>query len=162
PEDQMRPRQVRRGEQIYEMAVRQAEPVREAKAAPPTDRLGIAIPPERRPVFAAAADFALAKELFCQLAEIPDRLAQQPRGAAYRQQLKASDKSKVRSWAVCHAFAAQTRVLPRQTEVGRESRPPGQVSFESALLRGGLSELETAEPFCAYCPLCEVAIPGSS
>jgi hypothetical protein len=37
-----------------------------------------------------------------------------------------------------------------------------KVIFESALLRAAFNELQTAEPYCAYCPLCELAVPGSS
>jgi ParB-like chromosome segregation protein Spo0J len=143
---QMRERKVRRGDQVYEMAVPQAqpEPVQEnalpaaesavasaAEAATKTDRLGLAIPAARLPVFAAAADFAEARQLFARLAEVLDRIAQQPGGAVYRQQLS------------------------RKVE-------GSQVIFESARLREALSELEAAEPYCGYCPLCQVVFSGFS
>jgi hypothetical protein len=143
-EGRMRVRKVRRGNRVYQMTVPEAEPVQEkappaaesAVASAPetataTDRLGLAVPAARLPVFAAAADFAEARELFARLAKVLDRIAQQPAGAVYRQKLSRKGQG-------------------------------SQVIFESTLLQGALAELQAAEPYCGYCPLCEVVFSAFS
>jgi hypothetical protein len=142
----MRERKVRRGGRVYQMAVRQAEaePVQEdakpalesartepAEVTPPRDCLGIPVPEARWPVFVAAAEFAEARQLFARLADVLDRIAQAPAGAAYRLKLR------------------------RKVEGSK-------VTFESDLLRSAFAELLRAEPYCAYCPLCELVFPGFS
>jgi hypothetical protein len=103
PGKQMRERKVRRGGQVYEMEVPQtaseaasvdarplsvpSEPL-SAPAAPFPDRLGMLVPEARQPVFAAAALYDRAKQLFAELTDLVDQIAQQPGGALYRQHLQ--------------------------------------------------------------------------
>jgi hypothetical protein len=93
-EPQIAERKVRRGDAVYEMTVaadtladdRSADT---AAAAPPTDALGIAVPPQRAQVFAASADFREAYDLFARLAKLVDRIARSPAGQVYRKELVA-------------------------------------------------------------------------
>jgi hypothetical protein len=141
---QMRERKVRRGGRVYEMTVNQADaevvkedaqPAQESTPAQPValavvdDRLGIPVPQSRWPVFATTPDFEEARQLFAQLAEVVNRIAQQPGGALYRQHLR------------------------RKVEGTR-------TTFECGELRAAMVKLLTAEPYCAYCPLCHLSMLG--
>jgi hypothetical protein len=98
---QMRPRKVRRGDTVYEMRTEtMTGPTTPTDPRPPapeaprpagpctlTDRLGIPLSAAASPAFEALAVFEEAERLQAQLAELVDRLAQGPGGAAFRQHL---------------------------------------------------------------------------
>jgi hypothetical protein len=56
-------------------------------SAPPTDRVGYPMPAEAAPAFACLSDFEAVNRLHVQLAQLVDKLAQSPGGAAWRQHL---------------------------------------------------------------------------
>jgi hypothetical protein len=89
---QMRERKVRRGEAVYEMTVPAAKVADHpeavaTEATPPTDALGMTVPPQRARVFASSADFREAYDLFARLAKVVDRIARSPAGEVYRKEL---------------------------------------------------------------------------
>ena len=91
---QITERKVRRGAAVYAMTVAadtvaNDRPAAAAAATPPTDALGIAVPPERAQVFAASADFREAYDLFVRLGKLVDRIARSPAGEVYRKELVA-------------------------------------------------------------------------
>jgi hypothetical protein len=95
---QMGPRKVKRGDTVYEM---RAKTKRRATAPPDavvpapestpaaltTDRVGIALLPETGPAFASLSVLEAAEKLHAELAELVDRFAKTPGGAAFRQHL---------------------------------------------------------------------------
>ncbi len=58
-----------------------------AAAETSSDGLGLPVPAPMADIFAALADFRLAKDLYGQLTHLIDRLARQPGGAVLRQHL---------------------------------------------------------------------------
>ena len=104
-----------RGDTIYEMP-------RHAKNGPggttptatavlPTDRLGIPLPEGKVEVFAAAAHFQEAQELFERLATLLDRIAQRPGGDVYRQELIQSNNHGKTAYVCAALRAARAKLV---------------------------------------------------
>jgi hypothetical protein len=91
-------RKVQRSGRVYEMkahvkpvaqaaATERAPAPREPSAAACLDLVGIPVPQSRAPLFAALDDFAEAESLFERLAAVLDRIARQPAGELYREEM---------------------------------------------------------------------------
>jgi ParB-like nuclease domain len=88
---QIATRKVQRGGTVYEMEPRNGSAAHEtASEAPPSiavDAVGLLIPGDRERLFAALPDFEKADELFRELSDLLNRIAQGPGGEAYRRDL---------------------------------------------------------------------------
>jgi hypothetical protein len=141
--EQMRPRKVRRGDQVYEMEIQRTENERnsgaqEHKATAPggaggnlsrTDLVGLSLGGSEAEIFNDVADFRSAEELSMQLAETFDRLARKPTGQVYREHLK------------------------RTVANGKET-------WECSDLRKCIEKLTSSRPYCSACPYCYLAHAG--
>ena len=135
----MRPRRVRRGNQVYEMRpkAKPEDPAAAAAAPPPpaapppaaTDRLGRVLSADAGPAFAALTVFDAAEKVCDQLAGLVDQLARAPGGAAY---------------------------LPRLVPQTRD----GKTQLCAPELLGFLRNLRAAAPHCGCCPRCRVRYAG--
>jgi hypothetical protein len=116
---QIADRKVPRGDAVYEMNVspkKAADDTAKTETLPsrpvaPTDPLGIPLPEARAGVFAASADFQEAQELFDQLATVLDRIAQEPAGEVYRQELIRTNNNGKAGYACAAVRAARNKLI---------------------------------------------------
>jgi hypothetical protein len=139
--EQMQPRRVQRGDNVYTMRTRTRGdprmapegPRTTADAGPPagtlTDDGGWPVSSGAAPAFACLRMFAAVEQSLAQLAELVDQLAQAPGGAAFQQ----------------HLF--------RRVKDGR-------AGFHSPELQLFAQKLGSAAPHCGSCPRCHIRHAG--